>query len=73
MEVSTSFFPVLSVVFFNAILIIAAFAMAVVVFVLFVKLATRGIKALDIYIAKNSNKGLQFINISLNMDQYSLY
>ena len=58
MEVSTNFFPVLSVVFLNVILIIAAFAMAVVAFVLFIKLATRGIKALDIYIAKNSNKGL---------------
>ena len=58
MEVSTSFFPVLSVVFLNVVLIIAAFAMAVVAFVLFIKLATRGIKALDIYIAKNSNKGL---------------
>ena len=58
MEVSTNFFPVLSVVFLNVILIIAAFAMAVVAFVLFIKLATRGIKALDIYIAKNSNKGM---------------
>lgn len=58
MEVSTNFFPVLSVMFFNIVLIIAAFAMAVVAFVLFIKLATRGIKALDIYIAKNSNKGL---------------
>ena len=58
MEVSTNFFPVLSVVFLNVILIIAAFTMAVVGFVLFIKLATRGIKALDIYIAKNSNKGL---------------
>ncbi len=58
MEVSNSVFTVLPLVFFNVVLIIAAFAMAVVVFVLFVKLATRGIKALDIYIAKNSNKGL---------------
>ncbi len=58
MEVSTNFFPVLSVVFLNVILIIAAFTMAVVAFVLFIKLATRGIKALDIYIAKNSNKGM---------------
>lgn len=58
MEVSNSVFTVLPVVLFNVVLIIAAFAMSVVVFVLFVKLATRGIKALDIYIAKNSNKGL---------------
>ena len=58
MEVSNSVFTVLPVVLFNVVLIIAAFAMSVVVFVLFVKLATRGIKALDIYIAKNSNKGM---------------
>ena len=57
MGVSTNFFPAMLLVLFNVVLIIAAFAMAVVVFVLFVKLATRGIKALDIYIAKNSNKG----------------
>ena len=58
MGVSTSFFPSIFFVLINVVLIIAAFAMAVVVFVLFIKLATRGIKALDIYIAKNSNKGL---------------
>ena len=58
MGISNSVFTVLPVVLFNVVLIIAAFAMAVVAFVLFIKLATRGIKALDIYIAKNSNKGL---------------
>ena len=58
MEVSTNFFPAMLLVLFNVVLIIAAFAMAVVAFVLFIKLATRGIKALDIYIAKNSSKGL---------------
>ena len=57
MGVSNNFFPAMLLVLFNVVLIIAAFAMAVVAFVLFVKLATRGIKALDIYIAKNSNKG----------------
>jgi hypothetical protein len=40
---------------FSAILFLALFILYIYLVVLFVKLANRGIKALDIYIAKNSH------------------
>jgi site-specific recombinase len=40
----------------NLILIVGVLGLGIVSFVLFVKLALRGIKALDIYISLNRNK-----------------
>ncbi len=51
---STIGFQVLA--FLNLGIILAFIAMGIYGFVLFVKLARRGIKALDIYIAEKTNK-----------------
>lgn len=42
------------ILFLNMILMIGSIGIGIYAFILFVKLAHRGIKALDIYIAKNS-------------------
>lgn len=45
--------------FINLIIILGLLAMVTYGFILFVKLANRGIKALDIYINEKSNNKLQ--------------
>lgn len=40
---------------FNIVLLLCSFGIGIYSFILFVKLATRGIKALDIYIEEKSN------------------
>lgn len=45
--------------FINLIIILGLFTMGIYGFILFVKLANRGIKALDIYINEKSNNKLQ--------------
>lgn len=49
---------------FSFIFFIVYIVIAIITFILFVKLALRGIKALDIYIAKN-----QYINKESNDDK----